>query len=158
MTIGTFGKAFGSHGAFLTCSQKMKDYLVATCKGLIYSTAPPPAIIGSILAALDLVPKMKESREKIHCLTRHFKDNLVKLNLNVLSEDSHIISISMRDTPTAYGYQKFLRDSGFWVKAIFPPTVTKKNTCIRFSICAFHELEDINCLISALASVSIDNA
>ena len=64
----------------------------------------------------------------------------------------------MKDTSVAYGYQKFLRDSGFWVKAIFPPTVAKKNTCIRFSICAFHELEDINCLISALASVSIDNA
>ena len=98
MTIGTFGKAFGSHGAFLTCSQKMKDYLVATCKGLIYSTAPSPAIIGSISAALDLVPKMKESRKKIHFLTKHFKDNLVKLNLNILSEDSHIISISMKDT------------------------------------------------------------
>ena len=158
MTIGTFGKAFGSHGAFLTCSQKMKDYLVATCKGLIYSTAPSPAIIGSISAALDLVPKMKESRKKIHCLTKHFKDNLVKLNLNILSADSHIISISMKDIPTAYGCQKFLRDSGFWVKAIFPPTVTKKNTCIRFSICAFHDLEDINSLISALASVTIDNA
>ena len=158
MTIGTFGKAFGSHGAFLTCSQKMKDYLVATCKGLIYSTAPSPANIGSISAALDLVPKMRESREKIHFLAEHFKDKLVKLNLNILSEDSHIISISMKDAPTAYAYQKFLRDSGFWVKAIFPPTVTKKNTCIRFSICAFHDLEDINSLISSLASVPIDNA
>ena len=44
------------------------------------------------------------------------------------------------------------------MKAIFPPTVTKKNTCIRFSICAFHDLEDINSLISSLASVPIDNA
>ena len=158
MTIGTFGKAFGSHGAFLTCSQKIKDYLVATCKGLIYSTAPSPAIIGSISAALELVPEMKESRDKIHFLAEYFKDNLVKLNLNILSTDSHIISISMKDATTAYGYQKFLRDSGFWVKAIFPPTVAKKNTCIRFSICAFHELEDINRLISSLASVSIDNA
>jgi len=158
MTIGTFGKAFGSHGAFLTSSQKMKDYLVATCKGLIYSTAPSPAIIGSISAALDLVPKMRESREKIRFLADYFKDKLVELNLNVLSADSHIISISMKDITTAYRYQKFLRDSGFWVKAIFPPTVSKKNTCIRFSICAFHELEDINCLISSLASVPFDNA
>ncbi len=158
MTIGTFGKAFGSHGAFLTSSQKMKDYLVATCKGLIYSTAPSPAIIGSISAALDLVPKMRESREKIRFLAEHFKDKLVELNFNVLSADSHIISISMKDITTAYRYQKFLRDSGFWVKAIFPPTVSKKNTCIRFSICAFHELEDINCLITSLASVPIDNA
>ena len=158
MTIGTFGKAFGSHGAFLTSSQKMKDYLVATCKGLIYSTAPSPAIIGSISAALDLVPKMRESREKIRFLAEHFKDKLVELNFNILSADSHIISISMKDITTAYNYQKFLRDSGFWVKAIFPPTVSKKNTCIRFSICAFHELEDINCLISSLASVPINNA
>ena len=94
----------------------------------------------------------------IRFLAKHFKDNLVELNLNVLSADSHIISIPMKDITTAYRYQKFLRDSGFWVKAIFPPTVSKKNTCIRFSICAFHELEDINCLISSLASVPIDNA
>ena len=98
------------------------------------------------------------SRDKISFLAEHFKKNLMGLNLNVLSADSHIISISMKDSTTAYRYQKFLRDSGFWVKAIFPPTVSKKNTCIRFSICAFHELEDINCLISSLASVPINNA
>tara|TARA_B100000035_G_scaffold270613_1_gene244997 strand:- start:885 stop:1232 length:348 start_codon:yes stop_codon:yes gene_type:complete len=115
-------------------------------------------MIGSISAALDLMPKMKKSREKIHLLADHFKDNLAKLNLNILSSDSHIISISMKDVTTAYHYQKFLRDSGFWVKAIFPPTVTKKNTCIRFSICAFHELEDVNWLISSLASVPVENA
>ena len=60
LTIGTFGKAFGSQGAFLTCSQKLKQYLVATCRGLIYTTAPSPAILGSILAALDLITTMED--------------------------------------------------------------------------------------------------
>ena len=56
----------------------------------------------------------------------------------------------MKDASTAYRYQKFLRDSGFWVKAIFSYCY-QKNTCIRFSICAFHDLEDINSLISSFS-------
>ena len=158
MTIGTFGKAFGSQGAFLTCSKKIKQYLIATCRGLIYSTAPSPAVIGAVSVALDLVPKMDESRRKLYYLSTHFKKNLKRLNLTMLSEDSHIISISIKDTSTAYHYQNFLRESGFWVKAMFPPTVSKKNICIRFSICAFHEIEDVDRLISCLASVSTPSA
>ena len=152
MTIGTFGKAFGCQGAFLTCSQKLKQYLVATCRGLIYTTAPSPAILGSILAALDLITTMEEPRKKIHSLAKYFKKNLIRLNLKILSMDSHIISLSMEDVTTAYRFQRQLRDAGVWVKAMFPPTVAKKNICIRFSICAFHELEDIDKVISCLTS------
>ena len=149
ITIGTFGKAFGSQGAFLTCSKKIKQYLVATCRGLIYTTAPSPAILGSISAALDLVPKMEESRKKIYKLAQYFKKKLNELNLSILSQDSHIISIVVKDESTAYLYQDYLRDSGFWVKAIFPPTVSRKNICLRFTICAFHEIEDIDRVISS---------
>ena len=42
VVIGTFGKAFGSFGSYVTCSQSIRDFLIQHCAGLIYSTGPSP--------------------------------------------------------------------------------------------------------------------
>ena len=46
ITLHTFSKALGSFGAFISCNQTIKEYLVNKCRSFIYTTAPPALAYG----------------------------------------------------------------------------------------------------------------
>ena len=65
VVIGTFSKAFGSYGSFVSCSNRIYKDIVNNCSGLIYSTALPPSVLRSIYASVKKVPKKTDARQKI---------------------------------------------------------------------------------------------
>ena len=68
IVMGTFSKALGGFGAYVACPQVVREYLVNMCAGLIFSTAPPPAVLGAMDAALELVPGMDTQRTHLAAL------------------------------------------------------------------------------------------
>lgn len=83
--------SFNSFGAYLGCSQLIKDYL-ATC-ALFEPLAP--AHIGALEAALELIPDMDAERSKVLDLAKLFRKNLILKGHQVFDANSHIVGVNV---------------------------------------------------------------
>jgi len=69
----TFGKAWGNAGAVVLGSTILKDYLINFARPFIYSTAPSPQHVSSLLATLDFIKTQDTLRQKLQSNIRFFK-------------------------------------------------------------------------------------
>ncbi len=152
ISLGTFGKAFGSFGAFVGCSSDMKDYLINFCPGFIYSTALPPSIIGALDAALDLIPELDNERKSLFQNIEFLKSELNKMSFNTGNSNSQIIPIIIGSEEETLKLSTYLEDHGIMASAIRPPTVEQNASRIRITLTTKHTKSDIEQLLNTLAS------
>ena len=55
VSMGTLSKAMAGYGGFVACSSTLRKLLVQSARAFIYTTAPPPAVVGAALGALDVL-------------------------------------------------------------------------------------------------------
>lgn len=150
VAMGTFSKAFGSFGAYVACSLKMKDYFINCCGGFIYSTALPPPVLGAIDAALDLVPRMDPERRELMWKASYLRQRLQDNGWDCGASCAHIIPVFLGDEKKALHLSEQLVSKGLYVCAIRPPTVPFAQSRIRISLSARHTKEHIDALVQAL--------
>jgi 8-amino-7-oxononanoate synthase len=151
ISLGTFGKAFGSFGAFALCSKEMKDYLINFAGGFIYSTSLPPNVIGAIDAALDLIPEMDQERIQLMNNVEYVRAEIQKLGFDTAASDSQIIPVIIGDEKEAIELSNHLKEKGLWVSSIRPPTVEKDASRLRITLLVKHTKEHLDKLLKELA-------
>jgi len=150
ISMGTFGKGLGSFGAYVCCSNTMRDYLINFCPGLIYSTALPPPVLGAIDAALDLVPEMDLKRQELQDKAERLRVSLKSMGFDTGLSTTHIIPIIVGSAGSALSLSSYLEKSGFYVPAIRPPTVPNGSARLRLSLTAVHTNHQIENFLSTL--------
>ncbi len=154
MVLGTCGKAFGGFGAFLLCSSRIKDYLINFCPGFIYTTALPPAVIGSIEASLELIPIMGDERQKLHTNIRKMRTGIHDAGFGTGDSKSQIIPVMIGGEQETLELADFLEEKGYLATAIRPPTVPEGSARIRITLTSKHSSSQINKFLTALNSWS----
>lgn len=154
LVMGTFSKALGSYGAYLGCSAITKDYLINKCKGLIYSTALSPAVLGAISAVIDILPELKQRREKILKDAEKLRDFFQKNGLECGNSNTHIVPWIIGDAAHTRLAAKHFEELGILGTAIQPPSVPIEKSRIRFCMTASHTEEDIEYLMSTILKVA----
>lgn len=150
LVMGTFSKAMGSFGAYVAGSARLCDFLVNTCSGFIYSTAPPPAVLGAIDAALDIVPDMDGERARLGQLGDQLRSGLKALGIDSGASTTHIVPAIIGDAREAVRVSEELAHKGLLASAIRPPTVPAGTSRLRLALRSTHEPEDIDALVSAI--------
>lgn len=155
IVIGTFSKAMGSFGAYVACSPTIKDYLVNRSSGLIYSTGLPPAVLGAMDAALDLLPDLDEERRRVARFAEDFRAEAKALGYDTGRSSTQIVPIVVGGAEDALTLSGALRAAGLWVTAIRPPTVPMGTARLRVAFSAAHKEDDIKQLIGALRAANL---
>ena len=150
VVMGTFGKGCGSFGAYIACSFEFKDFLVNFCPGIIYTTALPPSVLGSIAAALELIPQMISQRQRLLELANHIRQELTAMGLRTGKDASQIIYLYTNSDEKAVALSRYLYENQIYAPAIRPPTVPENDAGIRLSLSAIHEDAAVDHLIQTL--------
>jgi 8-amino-7-oxononanoate synthase len=151
--MGTFSKAVGSSGGYIACSHLIKNYLVNTASGFIYSTAPSPIIIGAAAKGWEMLKSLDQERHNLQELAAYTRTQINNLGFNTGYSHSHIIPLIIGEENHAVSAQAALRDKGVNVSCIRPPTVPPKTARLRIALTTSHGLADIERLMEALKTL-----
>jgi 8-amino-7-oxononanoate synthase len=151
LAMGTFSKAMGSFGAYVAGSRSLIDFLTGACSGFVYTTAPPPPVLGAIDAALDLVPDMDAERAHLRRLADRLRAGLGDAGLDVGPSSTQIVPAILGGEAETLALSARLEAEGVLAVAIRPPTVPEGSSRIRFSLSAAHGEADIERLVGLLA-------
>ena len=150
LVMGTFSKALGGFGAYVAGSRVLIDYLVNAASGFIFSTAPPPAVLGAIDAALDLVPGMEAERVHLAALGGRLRAGLGALGFDHGASSTQIVPAVIGPERDALTLSVRLEAAGFLAAAIRPPTVPAGTSRLRLVLRASHTEADVDGLLAAI--------
>jgi 8-amino-7-oxononanoate synthase len=153
LLVGTLGKAFGSFGAFVAGPRELLDFLVQRARSYIYTTALPPPVAAASRAALRIVREEPWRRERLQMLIARFRAGAQVLGLPLMPSTTPIQPLLLEDSARCLAASQRLRERGFWVAAIRPPTVPQHTARLRVTLSAAHQESEVDALLGALAEV-----
>jgi len=136
--VGTLSKALGGLGGFVAGSAMLMDWLRNTSRSFIYSTAPPPSVCATAIAAMDLLDKDSSFRRRLWDNVATIRHGLDNLGFDTMGSRTPIIPVLIGDAARAMGFARYLLDKGIYAPGIRPPTVSKGQCRIRLSLMASH--------------------
>jgi 8-amino-7-oxononanoate synthase len=154
VVMGTLGKALGSAGAYVAGSRVLIDWLVNRSAGLIYSTAPAPAALGAVDAALDLLPGMDAEREQLQQMAAQLRDALHDRGYDTLASTTQIVPAIVGNEENALAAAEQLEGAGVLAMPIRPPTVPAGSSRLRFTLSSALSESQFKHLLDAIAALS----
>ncbi len=149
--VVTLGKALGVFGAAVAGDRVLIDTLVQRARPWIYTTALPPALATALTAALRMVRDEPWRRERVQGHVARFRAACRDAGLGLMDSQTPIQPVRVGESERALAVSARLRERGFYVPAIRPPTVPRGSARLRITLSAAHTTEQVDALVSALA-------
>ena len=136
VVTATFGKSLASVGAFCVADKTVIDLLVNKAAPFIFSTALPPVnVLWTYFLLQERYALLQERRQALRQLCA------------ALNSPTQILPTPVGDSAAAATLAARLREEGFFVLPIRPPTVPAGTARLRLSLTASMRAEDIRALL-----------
>ena len=152
--VGTLSKGLGSSGGFVAGSQHLIDWLANRARPYVFSTAMPEAMAAAGLAALEVVKQEPFRRQELLQRAADLREQLASAGLNIGHSQSQIIPIILGSPARAVQAAAQLRQAGYFVPGIRPPSVPAGESLLRISLSWLHQPGQLRGLAECLSSYS----
>ena len=149
LLVGTFGKALCSTGAFVVCSNAIRETLVNKMRPFIFTTALPPVNLAWTHFVIQALPEMHARRTHLLAMASRLTE-AIRQKTGACVSSSHIVPYVIGSNEAAIAEAKRFQDAGFYVLPIRPPTVPKGTARLRFSLSAAVTDADFERLLNVL--------
>lgn len=151
VVMGTLGKALGTAGAFVAGSRVLREHLLNRARAWVFTTAPPPALAAATLEALRIAREEPWRRERLRENARRLRDGLARLGRPTPEEGAgHVAPVVIGGEEETMRAGALLRERGFLVGAVRPPTVLPGTSRLRVTLSAAHAPEQVDALLGVL--------
>lgn len=149
---GTFGKAFGTAGAFVVGDAALIETILQKARSYQFSTALPTPVAAATLKALQIIQAEPWRREKLLELIERFQQQCQQYGIakHLGNSDTPIQPYIVNSKSIALETAEYLRSRGIFAAAIRPPTVPQNQSRLRFTLHHALEIEDIDLLVQCL--------
>ena len=128
---GTFGKAFGSGGAFLAGNATVGDWLLQHSGPFRYSTALAPPLVAAAAAGLRAIQEREPERRALLERAERWRNALEAAGWPRPGGSGPILPLMVGDDQRALVLQAQLEQAGLLSVAIRPPTVPDGTARLR---------------------------
>jgi 7-keto-8-aminopelargonate synthetase-like enzyme len=138
LIMGTFSKSLASLGGFIASDADTIEYLKHTSRPLIFSASMTPANVAAVLAAIKIMVREPERRERLWRISRRMKEGLDSLGFDTGACETPIIPVHCGDGLRALKAGMRLHEEGVFVNPVVPPAVPPNGALVRVSLMATH--------------------
>ena len=149
--IGTFGKAFGSTGAYAALSADLRSFLVNRMRPLIFTTGLPPVVLNWSDFVVRRCAEMDAERAHLRQMGIRLRELFSNAGGKTVPGDTQIVPLTIGGDKEALEAAEKFRAQGMLVFAIRPPTVPQGTCRLRFSLSAAHTDADVEAIGRVLA-------
>ena len=133
----TLGKALGgAAGGFVAASREVCDVLAQRSRPQLFSNALPPTVACSAREALAVLRREPELVERLHAMTRAFRERLESSGFRPIPGEGAIVPIVVGETSFAIRFSERLLEEGVFVTGFGFPVVPEGTARIRVQMSA----------------------
>lgn len=153
ISMGTFGKAFGSFGAYVAGNKEVIDFLINRSRNFIFTTALPPSVLAASIAAIEIVENNPDLMTNLFKNADYMRAGLIASGFNTLDSNTHIIPVVVGDPHITVKIAEKLFECGIFIQGIRPPSVARGTSRLRVTVMSNHTVSDLDFALDAFRRI-----
>jgi glycine C-acetyltransferase len=153
--MGTFSKAIGVMGGYITGPEHLIDWLKNRHRPSFFSSSTQtPAAIAATIAALEVLVEEPERIKRLWNRTNYFRQGLIDLGFSTGKSQTPIIPIIVGESEKTNKLSQRLFDEGVLATAVTYPIVARDQARLRTIMSSELSLNDIDQALEIIGKVS----